>query len=188
MIALLKSDFEHIGQVAKHCDQRKLDIAIQEAIVFDLRPIFCDFFYDLQNNWGSVEKIWTSLIEGGEYINCKENTINILGVKKALTYLAYSRYVIINSFDDTPNGQVTKTNQFSIPKPLAEIQSYATKYKNMGLTLIDDAKGYICNNSDSGEFDNYDFTTCVDCGCSECKGTTQSRSFGLRGTNIEKKI
>lgn len=186
MITLTKADFTIIGQVALHCDQRKLDIAINEAIQFDLRPLLCDFFYTLNDNWDNVTRRWTELIEGGNYLNCNDNNVSFMGMKKSLVYFAYSRYIIINSFDDTPNGQVTKTNQFTIPKPLKEMEAYATKYKNMGMIALKDTEKYICKNEDATEFESYDFRTCELCTCDSCEPHTEARSFGLRSNNITK--
>ena len=186
MITLIKADFTIIGQVALHCDQRKLDIAINEAIQFDLRPMLCDFFWKLNDEWDSEEKLWRQLIDGGSYKNCKDNNVSFMGMKNALVYFAYSRYIIINSFDDTPNGQVTKTNQFTIPKPLKEMEAYATKYKNMAMIALKDTEKYICKNEDEDAFESYDFRNCELCTCTSCEPHTQARGFGLRSNNITK--
>lgn len=187
-ISLLKSDFEFIGLVASHCDQRKLDIAIEESIQFDLKPLLCDFFFDVDEKWTDNDPKWVILIGGGNYTNCRENEVKILGLKKALTYLAYARYVLINSSDDTPNGLVTKDNNFSIPKPLKEIESVSTRYKNMGIISIEEARGYVCSEKDFTDFEDYDFNDCPDCDCENCDGKTKATGFGLRGQNISKKI
>ena len=42
-----QSDFDCIGQVAKHCDLQKLCVAINEAQDFDLSELFCDFWNEI---------------------------------------------------------------------------------------------------------------------------------------------
>jgi len=186
MITLNRTDFTLLGQVALHCDQQKLDIAIQEAIQFDLKELSCDFFFDLEGNWDSRNEYWVALVYGGTYQNCRENTITFQGLKNALVYFSYSRYIMINSFDDTPNGQVTKTNQFTLPKPLKEMESYSTKYKNLGLITYKEAMAFVCKNKDATEFKSYDFRNCKKCTCSACEPKTKGRQFGLRGHNVTK--
>jgi hypothetical protein len=186
MIALNKTDFTLLGQVALHCDSQKLQIAIQEAIQFDLKELSCDFFTELEINWGSTDEDWISLVNGGTYTNCRGNAISFQGLKIALIYFSYSRYIIINSYDDTPNGQVTKTNQFTLPKPLKEMEAYATKYKNLGLTAFNGSTAYLCQFKADTRFKSYDFTKCKICTCNACKPQTKGRQFGLRGQNITK--
>lgn len=187
MIQLQQSDFECVGKVAKHCNQEKLCIAIQEAIMFDLKPLVCNLFSDLDANWDNTDEIWYSIINGGTYENCAGFTTKFEGFKTMLAYFAYARYVVINNFDDTPNGGVTKTNQWSVPKPLKELRAYSNKYKTMAMQIWEDLEGYMCVNKE--QYIGFNPINCKTCGCNgSCGENVNTKGFGMQGENISKKI
>jgi hypothetical protein len=163
MITITQADFSFIGQIAKHCDLPKLNIAIEEAKIFDLMPLLCTNLYlDIDTKW--LQPTYSLLVNGGQYVGCNEKKDFHLGIKKVLIYYAYSRYILINGFNDTANGMVQKTNEFSIPTPLKELQAYSDKYRNMGFDTWKGVKKYLCKNKDTfTEFDNSDCQ--CDCGC-----------------------
>ena len=127
-----------------------------------------------------------NLICGGEYAGCNEKIRTHKGVKRILVYYAYSRYLLINGFNDTPSGSVTKTNDFSIPKPLKEIQSFADKYRTMGYESFKKTVAFICNNKDVfTEFSG----DCGTCGCGgSCEKSTKAKGYGFRSSIITKNI
>lgn len=206
-----KTDFNCIGQVAKHCEQDKLCISISEAQEFDLEGLFCDFWQyilsvnlelDTYNNSvtacagdlaciAALTKptnydLKTNLICGGDYNGCNDKIRSHKGVKRILVYYAYSRYLLINGFNDTPSGSVTKTNEFSMPKPLKEIQSFADKYRTMGYDSYKKTLSFICNNKDMFTEFNGD---CEYCGCGgNCKKATSAKGYGIRTSIISKGV
>src|SRR5690606_15615393 len=161
-IQLNRNDFTGLGNVAKHCNLEKLDIAVNEAIQFDLKPLLCDLFLEVEANWEDIDGIWFDLIYPLEFEGCNEKPKSHQGLKKVLTYYAYARYVLINNFDDTPNGGVNKTNEWSIPKPYADLKTVAERYRNMGYDLWKEVEMYICLNEDV--YPDADFE-CSPCGC-----------------------
>lgn len=200
---LLKlSDFEMVGLVAKHCNYSKLDIAIREAMEFDLRPLLCGLFWEVKNNWwkansydnsfgesfeGSDQDIaWMKLVNGSSYEGCGGTQKAHRGLKALLTYYSYSRYLVLNGFDDTPNGMVQKTNQFSIPKPLKEIQSFSNKYRSMAKNVWEDIQAFICVNKE--DYQGADFSKCGSCGCggNDCGSGRITKGFGISGQNVTK--
>lgn len=180
-----QKDFECIGEVAFHCDLNKLCIAISEAQNFDFQKLFCDYWYQIYEIWKEVRiyemceeecaepenyEIKKQLICGGEFQACGR-TMSHMGVMRVLVYYAYSRYILLNGFNDTPNGMVSKTNQFSLPKPLKELQTFSNHYRDMGYEAFKRTRSFICANSAvlgfSGE--------CGECKCdAECGGTGQN--------------
>lgn len=185
-IDLKQSDFSGIGDVASHCDKRKLKIAINEAILFDLKPLLCAFFDDVDQNWQSTDPNWNKLINGGKFENCDGKDVGFEGLKKTLCYYAYARYVVINNFNDTSSGGVTKTNNFSVPKPLDELRAFSNKYRKMAYQLWEMVEAYLCRNSDL--FPEFDTCNCEKCGCNGkcCNGNVNTKGFGYRGKVIEK--
>lgn len=187
MALLNRSDFEGIGDIANHCDLNKLNIAINEASDFDMDGIYCGFWQDILDNWTNEDEKWVNLIDGGDYSGCN-GTRKHAGIKRIWAYYSYSRYIMINGFNDTPSGLVSKTNQFSIPTPLKELQAYSDKYRNMGLALYKKTNGYLCLNSDF--FVNFNTYDCAPCGCNgECgKSRTSTKGYGLKSSIIGKTL
>ena len=181
---LEQADFTCIGDVAKHCDNAKLCIAIDEAKIFDLQPLLCDLYGDVVENWESESEPWKTLIEGGTYEGCNGKDKTFLGVKRVFVYFAYARYIMLNGWNDTPNGSVQKTNPFSIPKPLAELEGFSNKYRNFGFKTWKGVENYLCLNRDL--FDNFNPKNCRACGCNENCGRPGQKGYSQRGTNITK--
>lgn len=209
---LQQQDYNCIGLLAAHCDNSKLCIAEGEALEFDLKQLFCDSWADILNIWNEVNAYIAEyaacvadpecnpslipvpdnyseknmLIFGGQYVGCNEKTRSFGGVKRMLVYYSYARYAIINGFNDTPTGLVQKTNEFSIPKPLKELENFADKYRSMGYITFEETIGYLCaNNEDVFTF----WTDCEKCGCGTHKcGGTKARGYGFKGSIITKRI
>lgn len=184
-ITLIQSDFEGVGQIATHCDLAKLNIAINEAVEFDLKPLLCNLFNQVDTNWSEENGINADIIKAKTYENCAGFDTTHQGLKKVLVYYAYSRYVVLNNFNDTPNGQVTKTNSFSIPKPLAELKQFSNKYRDMALNAFKLIEAYIFLNKD--DYDGFDYSAMQACGCNgTCGKKTKAKGFGIRSRTIYK--
>lgn len=184
MITLTRDDFYPIGLVAKHCNLEKLQIAINEAILFDLKGLLCGLFYEVDENWDDTEGIWFDIIDPLEFDGCNEKPTSHQGLKNVLIRYAYARYVILNNFDDTPNGGVTKSNDWSLPKPFSDLKQISDRYRSMGYELWKQVEAYICLNEDVYENADYD---CSPCGCNgSCGHKTSSKGYGIKGTNISK--
>lgn len=183
MITIVQNDFACIGQIAKHCDLPKLCIAIEEAKMFDLMPLLCnEMYFDVDANWTATT--YANLINGGQYVGCNNKQSFHFGLKKVLIYYAYSRYILINGFNDSPNGLVSKTNDFSIPTPLKELQTFSDKYRNMGFDAWQSVQKYLCKNKET--FTKFDATNCdCECDCTECKPQTK-KHFGIKIKTLSK--
>jgi len=128
-------------------------------------------------------EIIKTLINGGSYTSiCGNSVIRFEGLKRLLVYYSYSRYNLINSFNDTPNGAVSKSNDFSIPKSGKELEAFSEKYRNMGFSIFGKIKGYI---SYAGLY-GYENDTDCNCGHSKCKPATKNKGFGHSGRIIKK--
>lgn len=184
MITLTPNDFELVGMVAKHCNVSKLNIAINEAITFDAKPLLCGLFYDVSENWEQEEGVWHDLIKGSTYEDCNEKEVKHAGFEKIITYYAYARYLIINKTDDTAAGMVQKTNQFSMPTPLKEVYSISNRYRNMAKQLWSEVEAFICKHKD--DYPNGDFSNCKTCGCNGSCGSIVTKGFGISGRNVSK--
>jgi len=184
MISLQQSDFTGIGNIAKHCNLDKLQIAINESILFDLKPLLCDLFIDVDDNWDDTSGIWFELVEPLQFTGCNDKMKSHEGLKNVLIRYSYARYIILNNFDDTPNGGVTKNNDWSIPKPFADLKQISDRYRSMAYEMWKGVEAYICLNKDV--YTDADFD-CAPCGCNgKCGSKTKVKGYGLRMTNISK--
>lgn len=194
-------DFDCIGQVAIHCDNVKLCIAINEAQDFDMSSLYCSFWEDIIDIWQEVEAYQEDpelpvpdnydekllLICGGYYTGCNGRKRQSLGVKRALVYYAYARYLIINQSTDTATGTKIKTNDFSMPVPLKEIEMMADRYRTMGYESYKKTVDYLCINREL--FTNFNTKECKGCGCGydDC-GETKAKGYGIKTSVIYKKL
>lgn len=195
---LQPSQYNCIGVVAKHCDLNKLCIAENEATTYDLSELFCDYWLDIEainNEVIAYEnnpelpipdnyELKKQLLEGGFYLDCSEKLRPFEGVYNILARYSYSRYIVLNGFSDTPNGMVQKTNDFSIPKTLKELEQFADKYRDMAKISFERTVRYICQNN---EIFNYSHCPIDKCGCgSDRCGSTKAKGYGLKSRNINK--
>lgn len=197
---LSQNQYNCIGILAKHCDITKLCVAENEASSFDLAELFCDFWMEIEAIVAEIEAYndapepkpaeptnyteKTFLLNGGVYLDCSEKQRPFEGIYKIMAYYSYARYIVLNGFNDTATGMVTKTNEFSIPKTLKELEAFADKYRTMGLISFERTARYICQNSEI-----FDYSHCPTdkCGCgSEKCGSTKAKGYGFRSRNINK--
>jgi len=190
---ITQNDFQGIGEVAVHPNLPKLEIAINEAVLFDLSDLFGGFTTDVKNIDTEIRTkpksqitdydLKINLLKGGAYIGCSGKEKTHLGVRKIVAYYAYARYSILNSFNDTPVGNVAKSGDFSLPKPLKELELFADKYRNMGLVLAEQTLDFICRNTAVFSIDNY---LCEKCKCNDKNKKTTTKGYGLSGFTVSK--
>ena len=183
-----------------HCDLSKLCVAENEASNFDLAELFCDFWVEIEQinieiiAYDNAEEPkppipdnYTekkALLEGGNYTDCGGKLRPFEGIYKIMAYYSYSRYVMLNGFNDTATGLVQKTNEFSIPIDQKALNNFADKYRNMGLISFERTQRYICQNTNI-----FDYTHCpkYKCGCGSDKcGSTKAKGYGFRSSNVNK--
>ena len=196
---LVPLQYNCLGIIAQHCDLSKLCIAENEASNFDMAELFCDFWVDIETINTEIKAydeapepkppipidydLKKELLEGGTYTDCRGKLKPFEGVYKILAYYSYSRYIILNGFSDSPNGLVQKTNEFSIPKPLKELEQFSDKYRNMGLISFGRTQSFICQNSDVF---TYSHCPASNCNCGANCGTTKAKGYGFKSKNVEK--
>ncbi|CAM3233565.1 hypothetical protein [Empedobacter stercoris] len=162
------SDFAVIGDIARHHDKGKLSIAVSEA-EFDLIDLFGQYGYVLIDALkdDSLSEFTVSndpvldnlLLTGGTY-EVGEMKLRHRGLKSLVMYFIYSRYILINSYNDTANGLVGKTNEFSIPTPLKEIKDISEHYRNLAKEVSKGVIEFLCYNKDKFDFDNKSCSSC----------------------------
>ena len=200
-IFLRPTDFACVGTVTASCNLSKICIAIDDALLFDIEPLLCTgFMADILSKWQEILNVptgdptpealikWQELIYGSSYSNCHDKLQRQLGIKRMWTYFAYAGYVILNPFDDTPNGLKYKINEFSTPVPIKDLNGLSTSYKNKGLESFKTIKEFLCLNKDF--FTNFDACDChLSCGCvGTCScGSTKKVGTGFRFNTVKKR-
>lgn len=206
-----QKDFECVGSVAKHCDLEKLCIAIGEAQEFDLAELFCDYWQIIIEIWEEINlyqealkefeeceedcvkpeppenyDLKLNLICGGSFESCGGKIRNHLGVKRILTYYSYGRYILINPYNDSPNGGVVKTNEFTMPISERDLEKKADRYRTMAYESFKKTINFICRNKTELNYEGKcDGCGCGDSGCGKC---TKAKGYGFKGSIITKRI
>ena len=189
---LVPADFECVGIVAKHCDLSKLCIATEEAKNFDLINLFCyEFIADILENWNLEESSenyqkYNKAICGGTYTDCNGKLQNNIGLKKLWVYYSYSRYILLNGFNDTPNGMVQKQNEWSMPTPLKELNDFSNKYRSMASSFYENVLGYLCENK--SDFPKFNDCKCkLNCACEgKCSCGKAKKLSGFKFRTVRK--
>lgn len=211
---LSQLDYKGIGVVAFHCDKSKLEVAENHALQYDLSQLYCSFWGDIVEIWDEINTFEAALaacaadpgcivpptppenyilklglINGGTYVNCAGKTRTQTGVRTVLVNYSYARYVILNGFNDTSTGVVSKTDPFTIPKTIKELEQFADMYRNMGKITFENTLHFLCANKNTfGFFNTGECDYNCGCGCNnnDCGGT-QAKGYGLKSSNIRKR-
>lgn len=198
-----QEDFACVGDIAVNCDQKKLCIAINDAMDFDLRPLLCDFFNEAFAVWDEVQAYQDAvkaceedpecetppvepvnyaeklmLICGGDFYGCNSATNHHLGLKKLLLYYSYARYLPKNGYNDTPTGVMVKTNEFAMSAPLKEVQAIADEYRTKGYETFKGLASFICA--------NHSLFNSSSCTCGKCDRNPKAVGYGVSGSIIKK--
>ncbi|MDM1523855.1 hypothetical protein HX088_11315 [Empedobacter sp. 225-1] len=156
------NDIKQVGAIAQHYDTGKLNIAMNEALI-ELRGVFGGYIpyiqrsldsetFDLAKDVSDAETLNTLLLSGGYHTTSTGQIMIIDGLKKAISYVIYSRYVIINNTQDTANGLVRQMNDFSTPTSLKDVKSIAEFYANTGRQMCKDIIEVMKDRHDAFEF------------------------------------
>lgn len=208
MIILKISDFKCVGLVAQHCDLNKICIAENEAISQDFYGLYCGYAFDIEEIITEVDTYLEALaaceadpdctappeqplyyenkfklVYGGVFESVCGRRIMFNGVKTILVYYSYARYIMINGINDTPTGHVHKTNEYSMPLSVSELEVFSNKYRNMGYSAYENSKNFVCY---SGLIENFPCENKCFCGSKECGGKTKNKGFGFKTQIITK--
>jgi len=203
-------DFKCVALVATHCDNNKLCISENEAIESDLANLFCNDWYEIELTINEVINYINALAEynlnpigeppiqpdnyeqkktllyGGSYISiCGKKTIIFKGIIRILVYYTYARYVILNSFNDTAVGLVSKNGDFSSQIDPKKLEAFSNKYRNMAFDMFKNTEGYLAANNDAFEWYEPKNKGCG-CGHSKCTSGTKNKGFGFKSAIITK--
>lgn len=94
--------------------EKQLDMHIWNAQQVDVKQVFGNAFWtDLSDN--ADTDMYIDLLEGKTYTNEAGVSVSFAGLKTALCFYAYARYINFRNSQDTPFGNVVKRSDYSDP-------------------------------------------------------------------------
>ncbi len=161
-LLITRSDIAQYRQIAKSPNNEKLNEMILDAQMQDLAPLLGEKLY---NKLLASPQEYIELLDGGTYEHKGETCTNY-GLKMALSYFAYARYMMFSSVTDTPYSVVEKLNPDSRPADASAKKAIYTLNRDNAFKIWDNVKNYLIRTN------NPDF---------KCTGNTPQR---LRFTKI----
>ena len=146
MLLITKEDIKKYRPIAD-IDYPRLDIYIEEAQQFDLKPMLGDaLYYDFINNYTDTDYAkyadYQKLLNGVNY-TYSGNTIQFAGVKPLVVYYMLSRFVVQNPVHFTRFGVVQKTQPNSTPISTEQIRLQASELKGIGANYQAELRKYL---------------------------------------------
>lgn len=122
-----------------------VDNFVIEAQRFDIRPFLGEaFFYDVSSN--PTETNNEKLLDGGEWVYCDDD-VEFDGLKVAIAYFSWSRYIQHAQANGTAYGIVIKLNDNSEPVTEEMISRLVNQSRSSGKAVLEQLKFYLDNNS-----------------------------------------
>jgi len=108
-------------------EETELEPYIREAQDLDISvQLGKPLYYDLMTNSANAE--YVDLLDGTDYLDSEENTVFFKGLKAAICYYTWSRYIKSRNKKDTASGYMTKQQgQYSQPVDYREIEKEANQ-------------------------------------------------------------
>lgn len=139
------TDLQQVKAIPASVTYARISPYIIQAQWFDIRDQLGDvFFTDLVANYESEP--YTTLLNGGSYIDSNSNTISFTGLNYAICYYAYAKFILNQQIAVTSFGVVQKTNEFSQVLDAKSLNLQANQNVMFGDAIMNDVKKYISNN------------------------------------------
>jgi hypothetical protein len=142
-------DQQNIKPISKN-RQRDFDLLAKEVELTDLQPLIgVEFYNDLVQN---PESEWNKkLLDGDVYVIGAQN-ISFSGLKHALSYFLYARYIAVSDEADTFSGVVVKTTPDSEPLPSGRIKTRVYDTRQIAFAYFNDCSRFISENNSQFPF------------------------------------
>lgn len=115
---------------------------ISEAQVFDVKPRLGGVFYhDLITNLSST--IYLELLSGKTYTDSAAQAFHFQGLKPAIAYYAYARFILNSQATVTPFGAVRKLDQNSEPLDEKSLVRLGNQARMAADALMDDVIAFL---------------------------------------------
>lgn len=150
-LLITRSDIARYRQVARTNKDDKLNEMILDAQLLDIAPLIGESLY---NKIIAAPGNYEEFMNGGIY---EINGIGYTnyGLKMALSYFAYARYIMFSSVTDTPFSVVEKLNDTSRPADAATKKTIYSLNQDNAFIIWKNVKNYLLRT------DNPDFKNCL---------------------------
>lgn len=136
------TDFANYRHISANIDSAKIEPYIYEAQQFDVRPALGDaLYYDLLKH--STETNYSALLDGEDYSALDGYDRHFDGLKSAIVYFAYARYIESANLHSTPLGFVAKRNDYSTEPSDKTIARQVTAARESAKGYLSDALMYL---------------------------------------------
>lgn len=131
-------DIRKVRPIAENLkDEKRLEPYIRESEEFYLKPLISPKLY---NEIESKKDEFIDLLDGCVYDNERKQHI---GLREAMGYLVYSRFVRLQSVNVTAFGVVVKKTDFSTPADDKTVVRVANDAEKIGLAYLDQCIEYM---------------------------------------------
>lgn len=134
-------DIRNIRAIAHNIDTERVNVFIREAEELDIRRQIGTALYERYNSGEELTPEEGIMLNGGDY-TAECGTRHISGVKVALAYFAYARFVRNAQINITPYGVVTKLGEESEPTNYKTVAAVAQDAQNIGEALLAECLDY----------------------------------------------
>lgn len=151
MSLITKSDIQAIKQFSDNVMLSKIQPFIDEAEELDLKPQLGPALYKALVDGIAASPsvtIYQTLLDGEDYTYCDE-TITYPGLKKAIAYFAYARYLAESDLISTVTGMARPTPDNSQIASDKSISRRIAQAREAGSHYFDEAHQYLCEKSDT---------------------------------------
>lgn len=123
-------------------EAKRITPFVYEAQIFDLKPLLGAPLYDdfVKNN---TDAKYLELLNGAEYIDPQGYLCNFDGLKAALSYWAYARFLENQQITVTSHSVVTKDNPYSTPIDSKTIMQRVAHARSGGLAYYEQAEKFL---------------------------------------------
>lgn len=135
-------DIRNIRAIAYNIDAERVNVYIREAEELDIRRQIGTTLYERYNNSAELTTEEGIMLNGGDYTAECGGERHISGVKVALAYFAYARFVRNAQINVTPYGVVTKLGEDSEPTNYKAVAAIAQDAQNIGEALLAECLDY----------------------------------------------
>ncbi len=136
-------DIRAVKQVSQNISSvDRMQPFIQEAQIFDLKNKLGPVFYqDLITNKG--QQIYIDILNGLVYTNTQNHVVSFGGIKQALAYYTYARFILEAQDTVTAAGVVRKVIEGSEPVSEKTLVAKSLRSKNSADAILDDVIVYL---------------------------------------------
>lgn len=137
-------DIRNVRPIAYNIDEARVNMYIREAEILDVLPILGADLHENLSNADNLTPEEDMLLNGG-YFNDGCGKKKFEGLKSAISYFAYARFLRNNQINVTPYGVVTKLGEESATSDYKAVAAQAAEAENIGKVMLAEAMRYWNN-------------------------------------------